>query len=89
MWEFDCGIVPLIGDDGRLEGVIADRDVCMAAYTQGKPLAEIPVASEMSKHVIACRDGDTVDTAEHLMRDNRIGACPCSTATIGRSGSSR
>lgn len=31
MWEFDCGIVQIVGDDGRLAGVITDRDICMAA----------------------------------------------------------
>jgi CBS domain-containing protein len=38
MWESDCGIVPVVDGDGRVVGVITDRDICMAAYTQGLPL---------------------------------------------------
>jgi CBS domain-containing protein len=76
MWEFDCGIVPLVGDDGRLKGVITDRDVCMAAYTQGKPLSSISAASAMSKDVISCHTTDSVETTERLMRDNQIRRVP-------------
>lgn len=72
MWEFDCGIVPVVGGNGCLAGVITDRDICMAAYTQDKPLSAIPIASVMTKHVFSLRGTDTVETAEHLMRDNQV-----------------
>jgi len=57
MWEHDCGCIPVISTNGNgaLVGVITDRDICMAAYTQGKPLIEIPVESAMVRGVIACR----------------------------------
>jgi CBS domain-containing protein len=76
MWEFDCGIVPIVGNDGRLVGVITDRDICMAAYTQGKPLTQIVVASAMSRQVVACHVTDPVETAERLMRDCQIHRVP-------------
>ena len=76
MYEFDCGIVPIVGDDGRLAGVITDRDICMAAYTQGKPLSAIPVISAMAKEVVACHTGDAIESAERLMRENRIRRIP-------------
>ena len=40
MWERDCGIVPVVGGQGddRVVGVITDRDICIAAYTKGRPL---------------------------------------------------
>jgi CBS domain-containing protein len=72
MWEFDCGIVPIVAGDGRLVGVITDRDVCMAAYTQGKPLAEIAVASAMSRDVATCRPGDTIPSAEAVLRQRGV-----------------
>jgi CBS domain-containing protein len=76
MWEFDCGIVPIVNDDGRLAGVITDRDVCMAAYTQGQPLSAIAVTSAMAKEVVACHSGDAVESAERLMRDHQIHRVP-------------
>src|SRR5262245_51459466 len=28
MWDSDCGILPVVFDDGRLAGVVTDRDIC-------------------------------------------------------------
>src|SRR4051812_31561741 len=38
MWENDCGAVPVVETDGRLVGIVTDRDICMAAHLQGAPL---------------------------------------------------
>jgi CBS domain-containing protein len=43
MWDTPCGAVPVVDNQGRPVGFLTDRDVCMAAYTQGKPLAELQV----------------------------------------------
>jgi len=76
MWEFDCGIIPVVSDDGRLAGVVTDRDICMAAYTQGVAIGMIPVAKAMAKQVISVHAEDTVESAEHLMGDNQIRRLP-------------
>jgi CBS domain-containing protein len=78
MWEGDCGCLPVVSTDGdgRVIGVITDRDICMAAYTQGRRLSEIPVASAMAREVIACRPSDGVSQAEALMRDHQVRRLP-------------
>jgi len=38
MWEGDCGSVPVVDSDNRVVGILTDRDIAMAAYTQGRPL---------------------------------------------------
>jgi CBS domain-containing protein len=76
MWEFDCGIVPVVDDVGRITGVVTDRDVCIAAYTQGRPLATIPVATAMARAVVAGRADQTVEQAEALMREHQIRRLP-------------
>jgi CBS domain-containing protein len=38
MWENDCGVVPVVDGSERVVGMVTDRDICMAAYTQGQPL---------------------------------------------------
>ena len=35
MWDHDVGAVPIVDEQGEAVGVITDRDICMAAYTQG------------------------------------------------------
>jgi CBS domain-containing protein len=76
MWDHDCGVLPVVGDDGRLAGIITDRDICMAAYTQGRPLIEIPVTRVMTPQVVACFAGDSIDAAERLMRAERVRRIP-------------
>jgi len=76
MWEFECGIVLVVSDDGRLAGVVTDRDICLAAYRHAKPLHRIPLAKAMVKPVISVHAEDDVRTAEHQMRDNRIRRLP-------------
>ena len=76
MWEFDCGMIPVVHDDGRLAGVITDRDICMAAYTQGRELRIIPIASGMAKAPIAVHANDSIESAENLMRDNQVRRLP-------------
>jgi CBS domain-containing protein len=76
MWEFDCGIVLAVNDDGRLAGVVTDRDICLAAYMHRKPLHLIPLAKSMVKQVISVRAPDDVQSAAHLMRDNRLRRLP-------------
>jgi CBS domain-containing protein len=76
MWEFDCGIVPVIDDAGKLAGVVTDRDVCMAAYTQGKALSAIPVSTAMATQVVSIHANDLVEQAEQIMRTSQIRRLP-------------
>jgi CBS domain-containing protein len=76
MWESDCGVVPVVESDGRLVGMITDRDICMAAYTQGKPLSHIGVFYAMAKEVHGVHDTDRVEAAEDLMRRVRVRRVP-------------
>src|SRR5690606_32936140 len=45
MWEMDCGVVPVTDREGKVVGIITDRDLAMAAHLQGVPLRESRVAS--------------------------------------------
>lgn len=76
MWEHDCGALPVIDADSRVVGMITDRDICMAAYTQGGPLSQIPVARAMAKQVHGVRDTDTLEAVETLMRQAQIRRVP-------------
>ncbi len=76
MWDHDCGVVPVVKEDGRIAGIVTDRDICMAAYTQGKTLAAIPVGVAMAKQVVCCHADDSVEATERLMTDNRVRRVP-------------
>jgi CBS domain-containing protein len=76
MWENDCGVVPVLDGDGRLVGMLTDRDICMAAYTRGQPLSQIPVTTAMAKQVHGVSASDSVEAAEALMRRAQVHRVP-------------
>jgi len=78
LWERDCGSVPVLSEDGarRVVGMLTDRDICMAAYTQGRELREIPVRVAMSTAPQTCRPDDSVEDAEAILRRARVRRLP-------------
>lgn len=75
MWETDCGAVPVLENDAVV-GVITDRDICMASYTQGKRLGDMSVESAMSKTLSSCGPDDSVGAALATMGDKRVRRLP-------------
>lgn len=76
MWQSDVGFLPVVGSDGKPVGVITDRDACMAAFIQGKPLAQIGVRSAMSQRLATCRPESTIDEAEQTMSEFQVHRLP-------------
>ena len=76
MWEHDIGSVAVVDDAGQLIGMVTDRDACMASYTRGLALCDIPVATAMSKHVVSCKTDDTDGAVAQLMAKHKIRRIP-------------
>jgi CBS domain-containing protein len=76
MWECDIGVLPVLNPEGHVAGMITDRDICMATYTQHKAPAEISVLSAMSKELFFTEPGATVQEAELTMRDHQVRRLP-------------
>jgi CBS domain-containing protein len=76
LWEGNYGAAPVVAADGTLVGMITDRDICMAAYTQGRTLAEIGVESVMSRDVHSCAAEDSVAHALELMAQKQLRRLP-------------
>jgi CBS domain-containing protein len=76
MWDADIGALTIVNDDGKLTGIITDRDICMAAYTQGRPLSEILVNSAMATHVVSVSPDTSIGDVEQLMAKYQIRRIP-------------
>lgn len=76
MWDHDFGCVPAVDSDGRVVGLITDRDICMAAYTTGRSLADLRVGEVMCTRLAHCQPTDSVEAAERLMREKQIRRVP-------------
>lgn len=76
MWEHNCGLLPVVSEQGSVVGVVTDRDICMAAYTQGRSLADLPVEIAMARRVLSCRGDEDIDVAEKRMLDAQVNRLP-------------
>jgi CBS domain-containing protein len=76
MWEWDLGFLPVVDGESRVIGAITDRDICMAAYTQGVPLRAIKVESAMAREVRTCTPDETLPAAQAKMRKTQIRRLP-------------
>ena len=76
MWDHDIGAVPVLGADGKLAGIITDRDIAMGACFRGLPLASLPVAQHMSRQVFTVTPAHAVEDAEELMATRQVRRLP-------------
>jgi len=76
MWEHDIGVVPVIGQDDRVEGIVTDRDIAMAAYLQGRTLRSISVRDVMSTTVQGVRPDEPTHGASSKMAQHQIRRLP-------------
>ncbi len=77
MWEYDCGAIPVLDIvSERILGMITDRDICMALWSQDRPASTIRVSGVTSRDLCACKQDDSVASAEKLMRTRQIRRVP-------------
>jgi CBS domain-containing protein len=77
MWRMDCGVVPVVGEDGReAVGMITDRDICVAVATRHRRAEEITVGEVISGTLYKVRPGDDIRAALEAMRSERVRRLP-------------
>ena len=76
MWENDCGCLPVVDGELHVIGMITDRDICMAAWTQGRALWELPVRGAMSSRVVTVTPTDATSRAHRLMQEHQVRRVP-------------
>lgn len=77
MRDGDMGAVPVV-EDGRLIGIITDRDIVVRCIADGKN-AETPVAEAMTTEIYSVRPDDFVFEAVRLMGDKQVRRIPVIT----------
>lgn len=76
MWERDCGCVPVLDGDERVLGLITDRDLTMAAWTQGQDLGRIPVERTLSGALCCARPDEALEEVLARMASARVRRVP-------------
>ena len=75
MGELDVGALP-VGSNAKLDGIVTDRDILYRLVARGLDPATTPVRDVLSRPVIGCGEGDTVQAAMDLMATNHIRRMP-------------
>ena len=76
LWTGNCGALPVIDAAGKLEGIVTDRDICIAVGTKNRKPSEITVGQAMSRNVVSCHPGDDVHAALKTMRFRKVRRLP-------------
>lgn len=76
MWKGNCGFLPIIGADGKVCGVITDRDVCMALATRNKLAGEVTAGEVSCGRLHACSPEDEIHVALLTMREGKVRRLP-------------
>jgi len=72
----DVGPIPIVGDNGKLEGIITDRDIVLKVVAEGRDAKTTKLADVMTTDLISCTvDGDIEEMLD-LMEDNQVRRIP-------------
>jgi CBS domain-containing protein len=75
MRELDVGSLP-VAEDGKLIGMITDRDICCRGVADDFDATITPVREIMSRDLEFCFSDDTVNAAVRQMEDRHIRRLP-------------
>jgi CBS domain-containing protein len=75
MLDGDCGILPVI-DEGKLVGVVTDRDMYIALATRNKRASEMTVREVVQTPVYTCGPDDDVQAALETMKQHCVRRLP-------------
>ena len=76
MQDLDCGALPICGDDGKLQGMITDRDIVLKCVAAGRDPGQM-MARELASGKPYCIDADAnVDAAIDMMEQHQVRRLP-------------
>jgi len=74
--NYNIGAIPVCGSDGRVCGMVTDRDIVTRCLAAGKVPAATAVKNVMTPRVIVARPDMDADTAAYLMGREQIRRLP-------------
>jgi CBS domain-containing protein len=76
MLDADCGILPVVEPDGKLVGIVTDRDMYIALATRNKLASQLTVGEVTKTRVLTCGPDDDVQTALATMKEHHVRRLP-------------
>lgn len=63
----ECGVVPIVDEDGRIVGIVTDRDILFGARRNGGSLAGLNIETCMTKDPVTARPDDSLEEVVQRM----------------------
>lgn len=81
----DVGSVPVVGSraDGRLVGIVTDRDIVVKVLAGGRSVERATVREAMTSDPVSCREDEDISRAVSLMEERQVRRIPV-VASDGR-----
>jgi len=76
LWVNNCGMLPVVASNGKLEAVVTDRDICIATGTRNRLPSELTVNEVATKEVITCRPEDEIHEALYTLVERKVRRLP-------------
>jgi CBS domain-containing protein len=76
LWSHNCGMLPVVGADNRLIGIVTDRDICIAMGTRNRLPGELTVGEIAIRPVFTCKPEDEIHEALSTMAEKQVRRLP-------------
>jgi CBS domain-containing protein len=76
MRDLDVGALPICGDDGRLLGIVTDRDIVVKCIASGVDPGTVTAGQLIQAEPVAIGPAADVDEVLQLMQENQIRRLP-------------
>lgn len=72
----DCGLVPVVSENGKLIGVLTDRDIVVKIVAEGRDARSTAVSEVMSTDLVTCLPQETIETVMEQMATRQVRRIP-------------
>jgi CBS domain-containing protein len=76
MGEYNCGALPVVDDNGRLIGMVTDRDLTIRVTGRGEDSRRVRVGEGMTNESFACHANDSLKDCMRQMSRHQIRRLP-------------
>jgi CBS domain-containing protein len=76
MWNRNVGMLPVVDNDGKLIGVVTDRDICIAMGTRNRLPGELTVGEIAIRRVFTCKPNNDIHEALNAMGSHQVRRLP-------------
>jgi len=76
LYRHNIGALPVCAEDGRVKGIVTDRDIVLRCIAAESDPATTPIKEIMSKHVTSIGPNDDVRVGTRIMAKEQVRRLP-------------